>query len=129
MDGAAARRSPSAGTAIRRRPGPARRAGSAIQPVRQTNCRSLRRLAVHDVGDWSDEEPHPANTLALRLAGSGVTRKVVERVTAVRDLLRAVSAGGGAQVVWDGELPGYGHLTGCQERRPSRGALTVALGG
>lgn len=65
----------------------------------------LRLLAVHDVGDRPDEEPYSAKTLALGLAGGGVTRKVVERVAAVRDLLAAVCPGGGTQVGCHRVLP------------------------
>ena len=50
------------------------RAGSGRPGAAALTCRPSRLRAVHDVGDRSDEEPYPAHALALRLAGSGVTR-------------------------------------------------------
>jgi hypothetical protein len=73
------------------------------------SCRPSRLRAVHDVGDRSDEEPYPAHALTLRLTRSGITLKVVKRVTPVRDLLRAAGPGSDAQVALDRVLPGNGH--------------------
>ena len=79
------------------------------RPGAVLTCRPSRLRAVHDVGDRSDEEPYPAHALALRLTRSGITLKVVKRVTPVRDLLRAAGPGGDAQVALDRVLPGNGH--------------------
>jgi hypothetical protein len=85
------------------------RAGCGGPGAAGFTCRPSRLRAVHDVGDRSDEEPHPAHALTLDLAWSGVTAVVVKWVAPIRDLLGAVGPGGDTQVALHRVLPGYGH--------------------